>query len=111
MAQPAGAAVNQHNHLVFFEPKRRGNLRLEDAFDVLHFEKMVSAAERPELRSPALLGAVGDAVGVAAAHRARLLAELSGGGLAQAAFVDPRPPAAGHIVRVRPRASNGTFGG
>src|SRR6476660_2051595 len=44
------------------EPRRRG--RVEDLVDILHFEKMISGAERPKLRLTPQFRARADRVGI-----------------------------------------------
>jgi len=56
--------VNQHYHLIFVQSERLRRFRLEDLLHVLHFEKVIAAAQRAELRAAALLGAIRDLCGI-----------------------------------------------
>ena len=60
MAQPARAGVDENDDLPFLKAHGLGGLGVVDALDVLDFEKVISAAERSELRPSALLGASGN---------------------------------------------------
>src|SRR5712692_3442579 len=100
VSQATRAAVDQHDDLVFSQAERLGNLRLEDFLYVLDFEKMVAAAERAQLRAPALLGAVGDLRRVGAVHLPGLLAEFDVGRFAVAVLNDPGSAALEHLVQI-----------
>jgi hypothetical protein len=65
--------VDHHGDLVLEQPERLGDRLVEDLGDVLQLGEVVAGAERAELRLAALLGAIGDEVGIGAGDAAALL--------------------------------------
>jgi hypothetical protein len=76
VAKAARARVNQHDDLVDGQsevPRRRV---IRDALDVLDLEEVVAAAQRADLRPPALPGTVGHGVRIRIVDRAASLREV-----------------------------------
>src|SRR3990172_4243733 len=111
VAEAARAAVDEDDDLVGAQAEGGGDFRVENLFNVLHFEEVVPGAEGAELRSAALPGALGNGVGVGAAHRAFLFRALEVVAGAEAALVDHPAGAAGEdVVDFLERAAHRPFG-
>src|SRR2546425_9934673 len=91
------------------ETENPGGVRLENSLDVLHFQEMISAAERAELRAAALFGAFGNLRGVGAAQGALLFAVFRIRGFAIAVFHGPARAAGEHGVDLLHRTAHRTF--
>ena len=76
MAQSARAAVNQHDDLILSKTKSCGGIFIENVFNILHFQKMISAAESSKLRAASLLRAIGNFARVGAIHLSGFFAEF-----------------------------------
>ena len=70
-------------------PKTSATFGIEDFRDRLHLEIVVAGAERSHLPALALLGALGNALGLGARHQASLLDPLKVARLAPAVFDRP----------------------
>ena len=93
--------MDQHDHLVLFEAKSLGNLRLKNLFDVLHFEEVIPAAKRAQLRAPALLRAIGNLPGVGAIETPVLFAKFDVRRLANPALHHPARALFEHAIESR----------
>ena len=102
--------MDHHHYLLLGQPEAGRDLRLKHFLDVLHFEEVIAAAQRADLRAPALLGAIGYLRGVGAGHSPGFFAELHVGGFAIAAFDYPRGAALEHIIQILPTALHEALG-
>ena len=89
MAQAARTRVDQDDHLLFPEPESLRCLRVMDFFNVLHFQEMVAAAQRAELRQAAVPGALRNSGGIGSGERTARLGKLRVARLSAAVFHHP----------------------
>ena len=64
MSQSARARVNQHDDLIGGETHRPGCLLVVNLLDVLNFQKMIAAAQGPDLRTAPLFSPIRNLVGI-----------------------------------------------
>ncbi len=68
--------MNQHDDLIHSKTKRGGGFFIKNLLDVLHFQKMISAAKSSKLRAATLLRAIGNFARVGAIHLSGFFAEF-----------------------------------
>src|SRR5437016_5298526 len=64
MAEAARARMDEDGDLTLAQPVRGGRIRIEDALDPLHLDKVVAGAHRAELSRAPELGPLGDRRGI-----------------------------------------------
>ena len=79
--------MDHHANLVFFQAKHLSRRFVEDVIDDLHFEEMVSRAERAALVGASELGTIADSVWIGAVEAAVGLREVDVALRRQAAFL------------------------
>ena len=101
VAEAARAAVDHHHHLLGEEPEGAGGGAVVDLGDDLDLAEVVARAQRAELAPAALVGALGDRVGVGAGDRSPLLQGVEVAALAEPVLHRPAGARASTPARSR----------